>query len=80
MTVPHLSPEQRRVLALLVSAGRDGVTQEQLNALGFEPRLIAELVNQGLTTLTSVRAYAGGKMIEVARVRIKAVGRRAIKE
>jgi hypothetical protein len=80
MPVPHLSPEQRRVLALLVSAGRDGVTEEQLNALGFEPRMIAELVNQGLTTLTSVRVYVGGKMIKVARVRIKAVGRKAIKE
>jgi hypothetical protein len=42
--------------------------------------MIAELVNQGLTTMTSSRVNAGGKMIEVARVRIKAVGRRAIKE
>jgi hypothetical protein len=80
MSVPLLSPEQRRMLVLLATAGRDGVTQEQLNALGFEPRMITELVNQGLTTLTSVRAYVGGKVIEVARVRIKAVGRRAIKE
>jgi hypothetical protein len=80
MTVPHLSPEQRRVLALLVSAGRDGVTQERLNAFGFEPGMIAGLVNQGLATLTSSRVYSGGKMIEIARVRIKAVGRRAIKE
>jgi hypothetical protein len=78
MPVPHLSPEQRRVLAMLATAGRDGVTQEQVNALGFEPGMIAELVNQGFTTLTSSRVYAGGKMIEVARVRIKAVGRRAI--
>jgi hypothetical protein len=48
MPIPHLSPEQRRVLALLVSAGRDGVTQEQLSAFGFEPGMIAGLVNQGL--------------------------------
>jgi hypothetical protein len=34
MTVTRLSPEQRRVLAMLATAGRDGVTQEQLNALG----------------------------------------------
>jgi hypothetical protein len=80
MPVPHLSPEQRRALALLMFAGRDGVTEEQLNALGFKPGMIAELVNQGLATLTSSRVYAGGKLIEVARVRIKAVGRRAIKE
>jgi hypothetical protein len=80
MPIPLLSPEQRRVLALLVSAGRDGVTQERLNAFGFEPGMIAGLVNQGLATLTSSRVYSGGKMIEIARVRIKAVGRRAIKE
>jgi hypothetical protein len=54
--------------------------QEQLNALGFEPDMIAELINQGLATLTSSRVYSGGKIIEIARVRIKAVGRRAIKE
>jgi hypothetical protein len=52
MTVPHLSPEQRRMLAMLATAGRDGMTQEQLNALGFEPGMIAELVNRGLLTLT----------------------------
>jgi hypothetical protein len=80
MPVPRLSPEQRRMLLLLATAGRDGGTQEQLNALGFEPDMIAELINQGLATLTSSRVYSGGKMIEIARVRIKAVGRRAIKE
>jgi hypothetical protein len=80
MSVPCLSPERRRVLALLVTAGRDGIVQEQLNALGFEPDMIAELVNQGLATLMFSRAYSGGKIIEVARVLIKAVGRRAIKE
>ena len=42
--------------------------------------MIAELVNQGHATLTSSRVYSGGKMIEIARVRIKAVGRKAIKE
>jgi hypothetical protein len=80
MSVPCLSLEQRRVLALLVTAGRDGIVEEQLNALGFELGMIGELVNQGLATLTFSRAYSGGKMIEVGRVRIKAVGRRAIKE
>jgi hypothetical protein len=68
------------MLSLLATAGRDGVTQEQLNALGFEPDMIAELINQGLAILTSSRVYSGGKMIEIARVRIKAVGRSAIKE
>ena len=80
MSVPCLSPEQRRVLALLVTAGRDGIVEEQLNALGFELGMIGELVNQGLATLTSSRVRTGGRLIEVGRVRIKAVGRRAMKE
>jgi hypothetical protein len=46
--IPHLSPEQRRMLSLLATAGRDGMTQERLNAFGFEPGMIAGLVNQGL--------------------------------
>jgi hypothetical protein len=50
MPVPRLSPEQRRMLSLLATAGRDGATQEQLNAPGFEPQMFAELVNQGLVT------------------------------
>src|SRR5262245_6088726 len=58
----RLSPDQRRMLSLLATAGRDGIVQEQLNALGFEPDMIAELVNQGIATLTSSRAYSGGKM------------------
>jgi hypothetical protein len=44
MTVMRLSPEQCRMLALLATAGRDGLMQEQLKALGFEPHMIAELV------------------------------------
>jgi hypothetical protein len=63
---------------LLATAGPDGATQEQLNSLGFEPSMIADLVNQGLATLTSSKVRAGGRLIEVARVRIKAVGRRAL--
>lgn len=78
MATPLLSPEQRRVLTLLATAGRDGATQELLNSLGFEPSMIAELVNQGLATLTSSKVRAGGRLIEVGRVRIKAVGRQAL--
>ena len=80
MPIQHLSPEQRRVLALLVTAGRDDIVQERLNALGFQLAIIGDLVNQGLATLTSWRVRNDGRLIEVGRVRIKAVGRRAIKE
>jgi len=78
MTGPRLSAEQRRALAMLATAGRDGVTQGLLSSLGFDASLIAGLVNKGLVTLTSSKVRAGSKMIEVGRVRIKAAGRKAL--
>jgi hypothetical protein len=79
MAAPRLSAEQRRALAMLATAGRDGVTQGLLSSLGFDARLIAGLVHKGLVTLTSSKVRAGSKMIEVGRVRIKVAGRKAIK-
>jgi hypothetical protein len=69
--------EQRCVLAMLAIAGRDGVTQPLLTALGFGASTIADLVNKGFATQTLSRVRAGGKM--VGRVRIKAASRRALK-
>jgi hypothetical protein len=37
--------------------------------------LIAELVNQGLATLTAEKVRAGGKLIAVAKARITDAGR-----
>jgi hypothetical protein len=78
MTVPRLSAEQRRALAMLATAGRDGVTQGLLSALGFDASMITGLVDKGLVTLTSSKVRAGSKMIEDVRVRIKAAGRKAL--
>ena len=75
-----VSAEQRRALAMLKTAGRDGLTQPLLVAHGFCASMLVDLVNQGLATLTSSKVRADGKMIEVGRVRIKAAGRRAIEE
>jgi hypothetical protein len=76
MTVPRLSAEQRRALAMLATAGRDGVTQGLLSSLGFDA--ITGLVDKGLVTLTSSKVRAPSKMIEDVRVRIKAAGRKAL--
>jgi hypothetical protein len=65
-----LTAEQRRVLALLATAGRNGATQAVLSALGFDAGMIAELVNQGLATLTAEKVRAGGKLMAVAKARI----------
>ena len=74
----RLTTEQRRALALLTSAGRDGMTQSLLTTLGFDASVIAGLVNEGLATQTLSRGRADGNT-DFVRIRIKAAGRRAIK-
>jgi len=77
-TAMSLTAEQRRALALLTSAGRDGMTQSLLTTLGFDASVIAGLVNEGLATQTLSRGRADGNT-DFVRIRIKAAGRRAIK-
>jgi hypothetical protein len=72
-----LTTEQRRALFLLKTAGRYGMTQGQLSALGFDASLIAGLVEQGFASLTSSKARASGKMIAV---RITQAGQDALVE
>jgi hypothetical protein len=75
-----LTTEQRRALFLLKTAGRDGMTQGMLSALGFDASMIAGLVNKGFATPASSKVRTGRKLIEVDRVRIKAAGRHALAE
>jgi hypothetical protein len=75
---PHLSAEQRRVLALLDSI-LDGVAQDLLVlAHGFDGDMIAGLVDAGLATARRETVEAGERPIEVVRVMITDAGRRAI--
>jgi hypothetical protein len=53
-------------------------TRSLLVARGFGVPMINALVSQGLATLTYEKVPAGGKLIEVAKVRITTTGRRAI--
>jgi len=80
MMSPRLSANQRRAPAMLASAGRNGATQSLLTAHGFSFSMVAGLVNQGLATLTPEKVRAGGKMIEVGKVRITTAGRDALGE
>ena len=75
---PRVGAEQRRVLALLAGS-RDGVKAELL-ILGHcvSRRVLAGLVRAGLAAAKREVVMAGGKAIEVVRVRITAAGRRAI--
>jgi hypothetical protein len=80
MTSPNLTVEQRRALAMLASAGRNGATQVLLSTLGFDATMMADLVNQGLLTLTAEKVRAGGKLMAVAKARITKAGREALEE
>jgi hypothetical protein len=71
----HLpKPDRRRALELLASC-RDGCTEALMRAHGFTIPQMVE-VRAGLATATAERVVAGGKTIEVARVRITEAGRR----
>jgi len=73
-----LSPEQRRALAMLAHAGRNGETQPFLVAHGFGGAMITGLVNRGLLIMTVEKIQAGGKMIKVTKVRITDAGQEAL--
>jgi hypothetical protein len=69
-----LSPEQRRSLAMLATAGHNGEMQPFLVAHGFGGA--TGLVNRGLSIMTLEKIRAGGKMIEVVKERITPPGGR----
>jgi hypothetical protein len=64
----------------LLAASRDGATEAILVARGFSIEPIVDLVRAGLATAKAERVVAGGRTIEVARVRITEAARRALAE
>ena len=75
---PRVSAEQRRALRLLASS-RHGVNAALLvHGHGFKRRVLAGLVRRKLTAAEREVAMAGGKAVEVVRIRITAAGRSAI--
>ena len=78
MTVPRLSAERRQALELLASDPH-GATEELLVlAHGFDSDMIAGLVRAKLATARREIVKAGGKTVEVVRIRITDAGRKAI--
>jgi hypothetical protein len=76
---PRLSAEQRRALAMLAKAGRNGVTAAVMLANGFKPQILARLDREGLATaMIAERVKNCGKIIEVVRVKITEASRRAL--
>jgi hypothetical protein len=74
------TPKQQRRRALeLLEASIDGCTNEAIMlAYGFKTELLVELVNAGLATASIEGTVAGGRRVEVIRMRITAAGRRAL--
>ncbi len=70
-------PDRRRALELLASC-RDGCTEAIMLAHGFTIEQMVEMVRAGLATAQAERVVAGGRTLEVARVRITAEGRKAL--
>src|SRR5215468_10813697 len=62
--------EQRRRALELLEASIDGCTEAIMLAYGFKTELLVELVNAGLATTSIDRMVAGGRRIEVTRLRI----------
>jgi hypothetical protein len=69
-------PDRRRALKLL-AASPDGYTEALMLAHGFPVRLLVDLCIAGLAVATPERMVAGGRPVEVVRVKITEEGRRA---
>jgi hypothetical protein len=75
---PSLTPERRRVLELLASS-RHGVSAELLvHGYGLSRRILASIVRAGLAAAKHEVVMAGGKRVEVIRIRITNDGRRVL--
>jgi hypothetical protein len=72
-------PDRRRALELLAGS-RDGCTEAMMLAHGFKTELPGELVRAGLAMATTERMVAGGRAMQVTRVRITDGGQRALAE
>jgi hypothetical protein len=71
-------PDRRRALELHASC-RDGCTEAVMLAHGFSIHMMVELVRAGLATARAERMLAGGRAMEVIRVRITEKGPRRLR-
>ena len=69
--------KQRRALMLL-AASSHGCTEALVLAHGFTIEQIVDLVRAGLATAKTERMVAGGRALEVARVKNTEAGPRAL--
>jgi len=70
-------PDRRRALEWLAGS-RDGLTEALMLAHGFRVELLVDLCIAGLATATPERTVAGGRRVEVVRLKITDAGRQAL--
>jgi hypothetical protein len=71
-------PDRRRSLELL-AASRDGCTEAIMLAPGFPVPLLMDLCIAGLAIATPERMVAGGRTVEIVRMKITEAGLRAVR-
>jgi hypothetical protein len=74
----HLSHKARQALEL-VAVDQHGIAEALLLTYGFTRDLLAGLIDTGLATTQRQRVKAGGKTIEIVRIRITEAGQSALK-
>jgi hypothetical protein len=74
----RLSPERRRALELLASSSRGVNAALLIHIHGFKRHVLAGLVRRKLTAAEREVVTAGGRAIEVVRIRITGAGRKAL--
>jgi hypothetical protein len=76
----NLNSEQRRILEMLAGGGPRGYAEAVLRVHEFDAALLAELVKAGLARRLLERVQAGGRPVDVARLRITPVGRQVTQD
>jgi hypothetical protein len=75
-----LSTDQHWALTLLADSGPGGCPEALLLAHGFTTDLLTDLLRGGLATKHHETMSAGGRTIDVVRLRITDAGRKAREE
>ena len=78
MPTPPPSRRKRRRALELLETSLNGCTEAIMLAHGFKIELLVELVQAGLATASTEQMLAGGRPMEVTRLRITGAGRRAL--
>ena len=74
-----ITVEQRRALKMLADASTRGCAEAVMRAHGFDAAMLAELIDVGLVSRMPERVRAGGRLVDMARLRITKAGQGVIR-